>query len=87
MSAPIRAAYRGNNTGVSGITEQVLAKTGRKVHRYYIVTPMRRRFNIDTLGRSEAFRRALRLRASHEEAVALRMYRQSLAAMATEARP
>lgn len=69
MSATIRGAYRPNTTGVGGITEQVLAKTGRPMHRYYIVTPMRRRFNIDTLGRPEAFRRALRLRAEHETAL------------------
>ena len=65
----VRRIYRCNNTGVCGITEQVLAKTGRRQYRYYIVTPHRRRFNIDTLGRDEAFRRALRLRAEHEQSI------------------
>ena len=69
MSTAIRKAYRGSTTGIAGVTEQVLAKTGRPQHRYYIVTPHRRRFNIDTLGRPEAFRRALRLRAEHETAL------------------
>jgi hypothetical protein len=69
MSTTIRKAQARNNTGVCGITEQVLAKTGRRTHRYFIVTPQRRRFNIDTLGRPEAFRRALQLRAGHEIAV------------------
>lgn len=69
MSAPIRGAYRRNRTGVAGITEQVIAKPEGRMHRYFIVTPHGRRFNIDTLGRPEAFRRALALRAQHEQAI------------------
>lgn len=70
MSATIRQAQARNNTGICGITETVYRDARWDItHRYFVVTPKRRRFNIDTLGRPEAFRRALRLRAEHEQAV------------------
>ena len=72
-----RAAHRklayvkrqANNTGVTGITEQVYCHNQGRPHRFFIVTPHGKRFNIDSLGRPEAWRRALRLRAEHESAI------------------
>ena len=66
----INASHK-SNTGVAGITEQVYSDRRWRGawHRYFVVTPHRSRFNIDTLGRDEAWRRALKLRAGHEAAV------------------
>lgn len=58
-----------SNTGVAGISEQVFRDHRGKMHRCFFVTPHYRRFNIDVLGRPEAWRRALRLRAEHEAAI------------------
>lgn len=58
-----------SNTGVAGISEQVFHDRRGKLRRCFFVTPHYRRFNIDVLGRDEAWRRALRLRAEHEAAI------------------
>lgn len=62
-----------NNTGVTGIHYVRAARAKRApVHRYFVVTREKtrgsRRFNIDTLGKEEAWRRALRCRAEFEAA-------------------
>ncbi len=65
-----------NKTGVIGITLQIQTDLrNAKPHpiRYFLVTPMMRRFNIERLGREEAFRRAVALRAEHERAYTARM--------------
>lgn len=79
-----------NNTGQTGITEQIYQDPrGGRAFRVFIVTPHGARFNIDTLGRPEAWRRALSLRADHERAVIARqlaMPRSRLAEAARRAR-
>jgi hypothetical protein len=63
-----------STTGVVGISIQTtFARRNRtRAHRFFVVRwchdrkPGCKRFNIDTLGKSEAWRRALRLRAEHE---------------------
>jgi len=67
----LRSKDRRNKTGCVGISETVIQarKNGRvSCKRYFYVQLGRqsRRFNIDALGRAEAWRRALRLRARHE---------------------
>jgi hypothetical protein len=62
-------------TGVIGISMQVCRARGdrKRLHRFYVVhcgprTKQRcLRFNIDILGKNEAWRRALKVRAEHEE--------------------
>lgn len=58
-----------SNTGVVGITETIYCPSDRKPVRVFVVTPHQRRFNIERLGRDEALRRAMQLRASHEALV------------------
>lgn len=68
LTAPRKKSIR-NRTGVIGVTLQIQADSRAKMPkhiRYYVVSPMMRRFNIETLGREEAFRRAVALRAEHE---------------------
>lgn len=65
--------YRGRKptaTGVVGVTFVRTHTMVGHVHRYFFVTPHQRRFNIDSLGWTEAFRRAVELRAEHEQLAA-----------------
>lgn len=61
----VRPAYANNKTGICGISE-VFIKHGPRFRPFFVVSPHRRRFGIDTLGREEAFRRAVKCRAEHE---------------------
>jgi hypothetical protein len=64
------ADRRPSITGVVGISYQISRDARRNtVRRVLVVSPHRRKFNIDTLGRAEAWRRALALRAEHETRV------------------
>ena len=65
---------RQTNTGVPGISFGIrMSPSGRKVN-YFFTRDDRRSFsfNIDTLGREEAWNRALRVRAQHEREVTAR---------------
>lgn len=71
MRAPfLQKSNRRNKTGVVGIS--VLRQRGhdsRRVHTYFSVSRgvgRYRKFNVDTLGKEEAWRRALRCRAEFE---------------------
>lgn len=69
----VRKQHARCKSGVVGISFSVFAKDkGRAKHRYWIVNlgSTSRSFNIDTLGPREAWRRAVKLRAQHELAVA-----------------
>ena len=61
----VRQRYPSNRTGCVGISYS-RARTGR--HSYFVVNLGRtnRKVRIETLGRHEAWRRALKLRATHE---------------------
>jgi hypothetical protein len=65
----IRKGNRRNNTGILGVTE-THKRNGNVIEHVFMVSPHRRRFNIKTLGREEALRRAVALRAAHEACVA-----------------
>jgi hypothetical protein len=64
----IHALQSRNNTGIAGVTE-THKRNGKALVHCFVVSPHRRRFNIKTLGREEAFRRAVALRAKHEAEV------------------
>lgn len=59
-----------SNTGVTGISFQSQSvHPGRRAYRFFYVrygTGKTRKFNIDTLGKDEAWRRAVKLRATYE---------------------
>lgn len=65
----LSGADKRSQTGVVGISLSRLRRTGR---HYYNVSlgKTNRQFCIETLGRTEAWRRALQLRAEHERKVA-----------------
>lgn len=67
----VRRRHARNRTGCPGISFSV-ERHGRKTYEYFYVNLGRRnrRFNITALGREEAWRRALTLRAEHEDRVA-----------------
>ena len=65
----LRPRYASNKTGVAGISEIVVRHSGNYMIHKFVVSPMRRGFNIRTLGRAEAWRSAVQLRAAHECAV------------------
>jgi hypothetical protein len=64
----VRSTYANSKTGICGVSEICTVFKGRMVHKF-VVSPMRTGFNIKTLGREEALRRAVALRAKHEAAV------------------
>lgn len=65
----LRGKHARNKTGVVGISVSRRASDGR--HEIYVnLGKHHRRFCIETLGRKEAWRRALQLRAAHELKVA-----------------
>jgi hypothetical protein len=61
----VRQRYRTNKTGIVGISTTRLRSRGNR--RYLVVNlgPTSRRFCLDTLGESEAWRRAIALRREH----------------------
>ena len=66
----INSGHCRNKTGVLGVSEIITSHgRGRGLRHQFVVSPMQRSFNIKTLGRAEAFRRAVELRAKHELAV------------------
>jgi len=65
----VRTKFSRNTTGVPGISlSRIACNAGGKKYLYFYVQLGRatRRFNITTLGKSEAWRRALKCRADHE---------------------
>jgi hypothetical protein len=68
----IRHRDRRNKTGCVGISlVRTKLPSGRRCRFFAAhLGKTNRKFNIDTLGRQEAWRRALRLRADYEKAVA-----------------
>lgn len=61
----IRSLQSRNNTGIAGVTE-THKRNGNVLVHCFVVSPHRLRFNIKTLGRTEALHRAVALRAEHE---------------------
>jgi hypothetical protein len=66
----VRSRHARNRTGCPGVSFSV-ERRGRKTYQFFYVNLGRRnrRFNITTLGREEAWRRAIKLRAEHEARV------------------
>lgn len=64
----VRTKHAGNRTGVPGIAfTSFQPRKARRVDAFVVnLGKTCRRFNIRTLGREEAWRRAVRLRAEHE---------------------
>lgn len=67
----VRQRFARNRTGCPGISYGQQRRHNRDYEFFYVnLGKTHRRFNITTLGREEAWRRALKLRAEHEARIA-----------------
>lgn len=57
-------------TGVVGISLAAKQRKHRPLRHYFVVAPHRAEFCVETLGRQEAWRRAIQVRAAHERSLA-----------------